>query len=304
MIEFANVSKRFTIQPRPGRRAAVVEALRSVSFELPAGSATGVIGPNGAGKSTLIGLLLGFLKPSGGSVEIAGQHARDYLRKHGASYLPERFALPGEWPVRNALEALARLEGLGAEAKQRVDHVIELTGLGDYTARRVHTLSRGLLQRLGIAQALLARRDLVVLDEPTEGLDPVWRIRLRELITELRGEGRTLLIASHDLHEVERAVDRALLLDNGELREIMDIHTPERARAYRIQLTSDFPLVSEIFADVVRLEPAVYVVRAATPADLSLRIGALIESGAAIVAVHPADDLESRFREAVGRSSR
>lgn len=304
MIAFSSVSKRFTIQPRPGRRGASVEALRSISFELPAGSATGVIGPNGAGKSTLFGLLLGFLRPTSGSVEIAGLHARDYLRKHGAAYLPERFSLPGEWQVRDGLEALARLDRLGPDVKRRVDHVIEVTGLDAYTSRRIHTLSRGLLQRLGIAQSLLARRDLVVLDEPTEGLDPVWRIRLRELITELRGEGRTLLIASHDLHEVERAVDRALLLEDGQLREIIDIHTPDAQRAYRLQLTEDFPLIDQIFSDIVRLEPGVYVVRAATPADLSLRIAALLESGAVLSAVHAADDLESRFRESLGRSGR
>ena len=302
MIEFSNVSKRFTIQPRPGRRAGVVTALHAITFELPAGSATGVIGPNGAGKSTLFGLLLGFLRPTTGAVTIAGDHARDYLRKHGAAYLPERFSLPGEWTVLDALEALARLDRLGPDTKRCVDRVIERTGIGEYATRRIRTLSRGTLQRVGIAQALLARRDLVVLDEPTEGLDPVWRIRLRELMTELRGEGRTLLIASHDLHEVERAVDRALLLENGELREIIDIHTPAGGRTYRIQLAEASRLVGEMFGDVVQLEPTVYVVRAATPADLSIRILALIEGGAVLHAVQPADDLETRFRESLRRN--
>jgi len=297
MIEFSNVSKRFTIQPRPGRRAAVVEALRSVTFELAAGTATGVIGPNGAGKSTLFGLLLGFLRPSDGEVRIAGEHARVYLRRHGASYLPERFSLPGEWSVREALDALARLERLGPARRTQVDQVIERTGLGEYAGRRIRGLSRGTLQRVGIAQALLAGHDLVVLDEPTEGLDPVWRIRLRELLAELRGEGRTMLIASHDLHEVERAVDRALLLEDGELRDIIEINTAQQQQTYRVQLAEASPLMNELFGDVVQIEPAVYVVRTATPAEMSLRISALIESGAVLHAVHPADDLESRFRE-------
>src|SRR5690606_20555967 len=121
---------------------------------------------------------------------------REYLREHGAGYLPERFSVPGSWSTGAAIRMLARLDGVGAERRERS---ISLLGLEAHLEKSAAELSRGLLQRLGLAQALLAERDLVVLDEPTEGLDPVWRLRLRDIVANLSAEGRTVIIASHDL---------------------------------------------------------------------------------------------------------
>ncbi len=182
-----------------GSRARAVTALRDVSLELGPG-VWGVVGPNGAGKTTLLGLVLGFLHPSVGTVRIDGDSPRHYLRRHGAAYLPERFRLPPEWPVRAALRSLARLDGLGPrDAPARVDVAIERMGLASHADRPMGTLSRGLNQRVGLAQALATDRPLVVLDEPTEGLDPLWRIRFREAMGKLRGPDRVILLASHEL---------------------------------------------------------------------------------------------------------
>ncbi len=185
MIELQGAGKRFGGK----HRAARVIALHDVTLSIPAGATWGVVGPNGAGKSTLFALLLGFLQPTSGTIRIAGLDPRDYTRTHGAGYMPERFRLPPGWPVRSALQALAALDRVDSPAA-RVAEVMTLFGLEEHADKTSETLSRGTLQRVGLAQALLARRELVVFDEPTEGLDPLWRLHSRELITQLKTTGR------------------------------------------------------------------------------------------------------------------
>jgi ABC-2 type transport system ATP-binding protein len=285
MIELDQVSKSFRTAPSPNRNAKVVQALRDVSLTVTKGSAVGVVGPNGAGKSTLFGVLLGFLRPT----------------TRGAGYLPERFMLPGRWLVRDGLIALARLESL-AEAVARADALLERFDLAVHGDKTVDALSRGLLQRLGLAQALLAARDLIVLDEPTEGLDPIWRLRLRELIAELRSEGRTLLIASHELNEIERFVDEAIVLENGAVREtIATARAADAARVYRIALREPLPASALIFPDArIDASDRVLHVTIADTADLSARLAALLEQGAVIESVTPADSLEQKVHTALG----
>jgi ABC-2 type transport system ATP-binding protein len=166
MIEIEALGKTY------GARGHAVIALQDISLSLGPG-VWGVVGPNGAGKSTLLALILGFLRPSTGRVAVAGSSPRRYLRRHGAAYLPERFRVPPEWPVAATLRALARLDPApGRDPDARADRALDRLGLRDHADKRVGALSRGLNQRLGLAQALLPERDLVVLDEPTEGLDP------------------------------------------------------------------------------------------------------------------------------------
>src|SRR6185369_11333977 len=150
MIELRELGKRYYTEPGPRRSARGIDALRSVTLSVPAGSALGVVGPNGAGKSTLFSLVLGFLHPTSGSIEIDGIAPRDFTRLRGAGYLPERFRLPPGWRVRTAIEALAELDRV-AEPAKRASDVIELLGLGEHSNKRISELSRGLLQRVGIA---------------------------------------------------------------------------------------------------------------------------------------------------------
>ncbi|MBX6363325.1 MAG: ABC transporter ATP-binding protein [Gemmatimonadetes bacterium] len=303
MIAFEAVTKRFGA--RRGRGG--VEALSSVTLEVPAGEAWGVVGPNGAGKTTLFALLLGFLHPTEGRVRLGGAAPRRYLRRHGASYLPERFRLPPEWTVRPTLVALARLEGYdAAEARRRADQAIERFGLGPHAGKAVGALSHGLLQRLGLAQALLGEHELVVLDEPTEGLDPLWRIRFRAVVEELRRAGRTVLLASHDLAEVERLAGKAVLLERGHVREILDLAPTGGERTYRLELAGEAPALEEAFpgAEPMAGAPGVYRVRAADAAELSRRLAALLDAGAVVASVAPATEaLEERVRRALGRES-
>jgi ABC-2 type transport system ATP-binding protein len=290
MIEIESLGKRY------GTRRSPVHGLRDVTLSVGPG-VWGVVGPNGAGKSTLLGLVLGFLRPTSGSVSIDGMSPRRYLKRRGAAYLPERFRLPAEWPVREALRTLAALEGLAPrQARSRADTALARLGLDEHADKRVGALSRGLNQRLGLAQALLGERDLVVLDEPTEGLDPLWRVRFRDLIAELRAAGRTVLLASHELAEIDRLADRAILLEGGRVEEVLDVPGPGGpATRYRLEVDASPDVLSVAFPDADP-ETRPIVVTVADAAELSHRLSALLDAGGVVRAVIPEAGLEDRLR--------
>jgi ABC-type multidrug transport system ATPase subunit len=292
VIQIDKVGKRFRITPGPGRRAGVVDALQDVSVEIGSGEVVAVVGPNGAGKSTLFAVVLGFLEPTDGDIAIAGEEPRRYMRKQGAGYLPERFNLPAPWTVRDALRAFAKLERVDVK---RAEHAIESLGLGDHAHKTMTALSHGMLQRVGLAQALLAERSLIVLDEPTEGLDAFWRVRFRDLVAEQRARGATVLIASHDLAELERLADRALLLDGGRLRDVVPLRERTAVRSYRVELAAAHSAFNDVFPGARAASHAhAYIVEVSDVADLNRRLAALLAAGAAVISLTPADTLEER----------
>jgi ABC-2 type transport system ATP-binding protein len=296
MIELEHVTKRY------GRRRSRPAALQDVSLHVPDGAVWAVVGPNGAGKSTLLALVLGFIRPTRGEVRLAGSSPRYFLRDEGAAYLPERFLLPAAWRVGEALRMLARLEGAGpADAARAADRL----GLGPHLGRRAGELSRGLLQRVGLAQTLLAPRALVVLDEPTEGLDPLWRIRMRDVVADLRAAGSTILMASHDLGEVERVAQRAVLLEGGTVRDILDTQGDVATAAYHIRLAAAFHRFTDAFPDAETDDDGVsFTVTVGGTGELSARLAALLALGAVIAAVEPVRrPLEERVREALGEDA-
>jgi ABC-2 type transport system ATP-binding protein len=281
-------------------RLARPPALDRVTLEFTRGAVHAVVGPNGAGKSTLFGLVLGFLHPTKGAVEIDGEEPRDFLAHSGAAYLPERFALPPEWRVRDALRYLSLLER-GRDGDAAADHALEAMGLAPYADRRIGQLSRGLLQRTGIAQALLSARELVVLDEPTEGLDPIWRIRLRDEIARMCDAGRTVLIASHDLTEVERVADRVVMLGGGTVREIIDARAGDAVQRWVIHVERGAGALQRCFPDAEAVDAGDdagdFLVGAADAADLSTRLAAFLDAGGIVASVRAAElDLERRVR--------
>jgi ABC-2 type transport system ATP-binding protein len=228
LIELRNVSKRY--RSWTGRE---VHALSDFSLEIPAGEVFGLAGPNGAGKSTLISLLLGFLGPTHGDVRIAGLEPRRYVERHGVGYLSELVNVPPGWRVTSALRRYATLTGVPADALDaRVTSLLTLLGLDEHAGKRVRQLSKGNLQRLGLAQALLGDERVIVLDEPTHGLDPVWTQRFRDVVIDLRRPDRTILIASHNLDELGRLADRVAIIDRGRLQRIVDVRAAgDAARA-------------------------------------------------------------------------
>jgi ABC-type multidrug transport system ATPase subunit len=298
VIELNQVSKRF------GTRARPTHALRDVSVRIEPATITAFVGPNGAGKSTLFALILGFLRPTSGSVRIDGEHPRDYVRGSGATYVPDRITLPLDWRVHDTLIAFARLDGLGTRARAAASDALERFGLRDHASARIDTLSRGLMQRVQLAQALLTERAVVVLDEPAEGLDPLWRIRLRAELGALRARGAAVLLASHDLAEVERTADRTVLLDRGRVVEVLEPTPAGSAGTWRLELAAPSSAVTDLFpgaAIVVEGRP-VYRVEAADAAELSARLAALLATGATLHAVQPETPhrLEDRVRRVLG----
>jgi ABC-type multidrug transport system ATPase subunit len=305
MIRLHQVSKHYG--PKRGGAAAVA-AVRDLSLTVRRGETWAVVGPNGAGKSSLLGLILGFLRPTAGSVEIDGQEPRRYLRHHGAGYLPERFTLPGEWPVRAALLGFARLEGHGRDAARRTDEAIERFGLGEHADKPFTALSHGLRQRLGLAQATLGGRALLVLDEPTEALDPLWRIRLRDMLAPLGASGTTVLMASHDLGEVDRVAERVIVIDRGVVREVLDTRISPATQRYLLALTTPSHHVAEVFpgAEVRAAEAgAMYELEVADAHELSRGLEALLSAGVVITSAQPlAEPLEERVRRALEEPER
>ncbi len=199
------------------KRYGAKEVLHGVDFGIEAGECVALIGHNGAGKTTLLKLLLGLTRPSGGSVRVEGQDpvsARSAAARRGIGYLPESVAFHDAMTGLEVLRFYARLKGepLGA-----CGGLLERVGLNEAVARRVGTYSKGMRQRLGLAQALLGEPRLLFLDEPTTGLDPSLRRRFYELIQEIRGRGATVLLSSHALSEIEGSANRTAIMREGRL---------------------------------------------------------------------------------------
>jgi ABC-2 type transport system ATP-binding protein len=198
------------------KRYGVTEALRGVSFEVAEGELVGLLGPNGAGKSTLTKIACGLVHPNTGAVTVAGAPAGSEPARRALGYLAELFRFPGWCTADEVLvlhQRLARSEKGASERRE----LLELVGLGSEGARRVDTMSKGMQQRLGLAQALVGSPRLLLLDEPTSALDPAGRRTVRDLLGELRTRGVTVLLNTHLLSEVEQTCDRVLILDHGSI---------------------------------------------------------------------------------------
>jgi len=207
-LELIGVSKRYAHR----------YALRDIDLSLDAGSALGLLGPNGAGKTSALRMLLGFTEASAGTVRLQGLSPRDPASRVGVAYLPERLILPGRMTVLSFLRHHAALAGLnGAELESDVEAVLEQAGLSARALDRLDSLSKGLAQRVGFAQAFLAKPELLILDEPTSGLDPIGVRDARDWILAARERGCSVLVSSHLLSEVERTCDQVAIIDEGTL---------------------------------------------------------------------------------------
>ena len=213
-IQVTNLTKKY--------RGALTPALADVSLALEPGDVCGVIGPNGAGKTTLVGCLLGFLFPDQGTIELDGRPPDDLEVRRRIGYLPERLVMD-RW--MSGADFLGYHHGLArmpvASRHEDVNRALNRVGLGGEAAvRRVANYSRGMLQRLGLAQALLARPRYLFLDEPTSGMDPSGVVLFRELIDEQRRLGTTVLLNSHQLDQVQRVCTRIVFVKGGRIQSM------------------------------------------------------------------------------------
>ena len=282
-----------------------VRAVDDVTLEAHAGEVLGIAGPNGAGKSTLISLLLGYLAPTDGDVTIDGVAPRAFIEREGIGYLSELVNIPPLWKAREALARYAILAGIpAADCAARVERVITLLGLDEHRDKRVKALSKGNLQRLGLAQALLREERVLILDEPTHGLDPVWTQKFRDIVDALRRPDRVMLIASHNLDELQRLADRVAIIDHGQVQRVVHVRAAAAGTAhvtYRLTLERGAEAAQRHLPGATVLADGTIEVAAGDLVALNAGIAAAIADGAVFRAIGPAHSaLEQQFREAVG----
>jgi ABC-2 type transport system ATP-binding protein len=199
-------------------------ALRALNVEIRKGEIFGLLGPNGSGKTTTIKLLLGLLFPTEGEAFVFGQPAADVRKNEKVGYLPEESYLYRFLNAEETLDFYGRLFDMPAEVrKQRAAELIRLVGLEQDRRRTLREYSKGMRQRIGLAQALINDPDFIILDEPTSGLDPMGTIWMKDLIRQLRDQGKTVLMCSHRLDDVQHVCDRIAILFNGDLQELGEV---------------------------------------------------------------------------------
>ena len=213
-IELRGLIKDFSV----GLRGVKLRAVDDLSLRVPAGQVFGLLGPNGSGKSTTIKIILGLLEPTAGGCRVFGLPSTQIEARVDVGYLPESPYFYRHLSGRELVRFYARICGLGgAKVAPRVAEVIDWVGLTESADRLVGTYAKGMLQRIGLAQALVHDPRLVILDEPTSGVDPVGAAAISELILQLKVQGKTVLITSHLLTQIEEICDRVAILDRGRL---------------------------------------------------------------------------------------
>ncbi|MBD3674404.1 MAG: ABC transporter ATP-binding protein [Planctomycetaceae bacterium] len=198
-----------------------VRAVNSLSLDVNKGEVFGLLGPNGSGKTTTIKMLLGLLFPTEGDIRILGKPATDVAKNESIGYLPEESYLYRFLNAEETLDFYGRLFSMSpAERKQRADELIKMVGLDKARRRQLKEYSKGMTRRIGLAQALINNPQLVLLDEPTSGLDPIGTREMKDLILKLKDEGKTVVMCSHLLADVQDVCDRIAILYNGELKQL------------------------------------------------------------------------------------
>jgi len=202
-----------------GSRQPDRAAVKNLQLSVRSGEVFGFLGPNGAGKTTTMNVLLGFVNASSGDAFLFGANVREPIARQRIGYLPELTYYYKFLTAEELLRFYARIFGIPKpETERRIDAALKLVELESARKRPIKTYSKGMQQRVGLAQALINNPDLLILDEPTSGLDPIGRMKVREIIQRLKDEGKTVFFSSHELGEVETVCDRVAILHQGELK--------------------------------------------------------------------------------------
>ncbi len=286
-LQFENLKKTFKI----GFRRKVVEAVRGVSLTVNPGEVFGFLGPNGAGKTTSIKMVMGLIRPTEGRASIFGQPSTDPGVRRRVGFLPEQpyfydYLKPGE-----LLRFMGGLQGLsGTELNKQVDALIDMVGLGHARERTLRKFSKGMLQRAGIAQAFLGDPDLVILDEPLSGLDPIGRKEMKDILSQAKARGKTLFFSSHILSDIEMICDRVAIIDKGRIvrhgvtRDLVE----EGATEVEIEALTDREDLGDALGGLGQItERAGRTVRLTAPhADGPRLVAKLVELGAEVRSVN------------------
>jgi ABC-2 type transport system ATP-binding protein len=295
-IETHNLSKAF------GDKLAV----RDLSLEVERGEVFGFLGPNGAGKTTSVKMLLALVTPSGGQGSLLGRPLGDPRVRARVGFLPEHFRFHDWLTAEEFMHLHADLYHMpGDLAPRRIEELLDLVGLTPHTQKKLREFSKGMLQRIGLAQALLNRPELVILDEPTSGLDPVGRRLVRDIIRDLRQEGTTVFLNSHLLSEVEITCDRVAFIKGGEvvrtspLQTLVEGELSVEARVRNLKPEALGGLGR--WSQSVRMDGEHLALTLASESDLPAINRYLVEQGADVYALRPQHvSLEDLFIQIVG----
>ena len=296
------------------KRYGTFTALDDLSLTLRAGQILGMIGPNGAGKTTCIKILVGLARPSSGTARIGGADCVTDSRriKHLVGYMPDRFGAYDNMRVHEYLDFFGATFGIPRKArKQRIEEVMETTGTTYMRDRFVETLSHGMQQRVGIARTLLHNPQVLILDEPANGLDPQARIEMRDLLIRLARSGKTLIVTSHILPELSRICDQVAILTHGKLRALGTVEQISRMVSQERTIEAQLSLPDQLSrgAEIVRAQieptaevievPAEHVIRFRTAqpeAQLGDLLTALVQGGIRVTQFREVQtDLEEAF---------
>lgn len=282
-------------------------AVRDLTLKIERGEVFGFLGPNGAGKTTSVKMLLGLVKPSAGAISLLGFPGGDPRSRARVGFLPEHFRFH-DW--LNADEFLlfhADLYAVPRElSKNRIPQLLELVGLEEHRKKKLRHFSKGMLQRIGLAQALLSEPELVILDEPTSGLDPVGRILVRDIIREMSHKGTTVFINSHLLSEIEVTCHRVAFIKNGEVvrtNAMAELEKGDLTVSVRVKsLNPEILLALDEQCSFVRFDGEQLSLRLQNESELPKINRFLVEHGVEVYSIQPEKvSLEKIFVEVVGK---
>lgn len=295
VIDIAEASKRY----RGG-----VDALRGVSLKVPGGGVFGLLGPNGAGKSTLVKILTSIVRPTRCSGTLLGEPIGHKPTLARVGYLPEHARFPEYLKGGEVIRYVAGLSGVSsAQSRIRAGELLEMVGMQAWGNHRMGTYSKGMKQRIGLAQALVNDPDIVFLDEPTDGVDPKGRLEMRNMLQAMRAQGRTVFINSHLLGELEMICDSVAIMNKGEIvRQGTISELTEKTRRYVIRTQGGAPagLLGKLRSEGAEIEADTITIYHSDPAPMQPVLDALRAADVTVVEMREArQSLEEMFMEAV-----
>lgn len=292
-IVFQGLSKSFQVKGRP------LKALDEVSFTVARGQSVGFIGQNGAGKSTSIKILLGALRADAGEALLMGRPATDPLSRRGVGYVPESPYLYEQLTPREVISSGLRLHGIrGADNRRRTERWLDKLGIAYAADKRIRSLSKGMTQRTALAHAFAIEPELMILDEPMSGLDPVGRRQVADLMQEYRQAGGTLFFSSHILHDVERLADHFVMIHKGRIRaqqSVADMLASQGNMVIRYFGSRSLPGFERDAGEVWK---GVF-----SRSQLAATLNAIEQMDGALLNIHPQNSLEGLFEDVVGEVS-